>query len=136
MTKNGAWVGAIALALATAMAGCGSDEGSVEAYGLCEESSECAAGVEGCGGVRVDYVDRITEERTFCTSVCTSDDQCPPDADGVPGACGEEFGGPDALCFRRCTSDDDCPADFGCVDRLPAPGGGESRFDPICLPVR
>lgn len=133
-----AWAAA-ALAAGMAIAGCGSDEpdpGPVAAYGACVQSDDCAAGVQGCGAVSVDYVEHQTEERSFCTSECTRDDECPPDSAGVPGACGEEFGGSAALCFQRCSRDEDCPQDFGCVDRLPAPGGGDSIFHPICLPVR
>ena len=134
MRTYGLWIGAV-LATGIAIAGCGSDEGRAAPYEICEESEDCSAETAGCGGVVVDYVDYRTEERLFCTSACVSDDECAESAPGVPGAC-VDFGGGTAICYRRCASDEVCPENFGCIDRLPAEGGGEMFFDPICLPVR
>lgn len=135
-------ISGIGLALALGIAsGCGSaeqrDASRGGPYDACEVgAAECPASTEGCAGVVVDYVDYRTAERMMCSSICTSDAECPDDPPGIGGAClmfeGTEMG----LCYRRCTTDEACPPDFGCTDRLPAPGGGDSIFDPICLPIR
>jgi hypothetical protein len=129
-----------ACVLGGALAGCGGDDEVRDRsrggpYDPCVTRADCPASTGGCGGVIVDYVDYRTAERSFCTSECTTDLDCPPDPPGLGGAC-VDFGGGAAICYRRCAADEECPPDFGCVDRLPAPGGGESFIEPICLPIR
>ncbi|MDQ3034310.1 MAG: hypothetical protein M3Y87_18020 [Myxococcota bacterium] len=135
-------ISVIGLALAVALgSACGSAEerdGSRGGpYDACDVgAAECPASTEGCAGVVVDYVDYRTAERMMCSSECTSDAECPADPPGLGGACIAFEGTTTGLCYRRCTRDEECPADFGCIDRLPAADGGDSFFDPICLPIR
>ncbi|WP_157069460.1 hypothetical protein [Sandaracinus amylolyticus] len=131
----------VAVAIVMGVAGCGGDDEEARdrsrggAYDACDiEADECPLDVDGCAGVIVDYVDYRTAERGVCTSVCESDAECPADPGGLGGAC-IDFGGT-ALCYERCDADEDCAPDWGCTDRLPAPGGGEMFFEPVCLPVR
>jgi hypothetical protein len=137
-TRRGA---AMAIAMAIAIAGCSSaeerDRSTGGPYDACAIGAEdCPASTEGCAGVVVDYVDYRTAERGLCTSLCATDADCPADPPGLGGACLSFDGDRTFICYERCTRDEDSPPEFGCVDRLPAPGGGESFFEPICLPIR
>lgn len=132
-----------AAALAAALGGCGSgevrDESRGGPYDACDpdgDGSDCPLSTDGCAGVAVDYVDYRTELRGLCSSVCASDADCPADPPGAGGACLSFDGDVTFLCYERCARDEDCPPAFACTDRLPAAGGGDFFFDPICLPVR
>jgi hypothetical protein len=94
-------------------------------YGTCESPGDCTIDGDQCFDISVPATGT---EGAMCTSLCSSDSQCPA-AGGFTGKCHTETSQA-SLCYQRCDVADDCAAGSTCVAVTMAGG----ILDGLCFP--